>query len=179
MEPWSYRIQDFPMSLLALPFRRPMLAVGAVVPSTILGALAIQYAGYPPCHLCLLQRWPYYAMTALLFGYLALHREQWLRSIHRQVLFVFLAILLVSAGLGVFHAGVEFALWEGPRDCAGSLDATNIDNLLETLKQTKVVSCTKASFWVFGLSLSVWNAIISTGLAILVGNAAIRRQSPN
>jgi disulfide bond formation protein DsbB len=162
------------MPLLAFPFRRPMLVVGAVVPSTILGALAIQYAGFPPCHLCLLQRWPYYALCALLVGYSALHRKPWFNSVHRQVLSLFLAILLVSAGLGVFHAGVEFAWWEGPKDCSGSLDVSNIDNLLETLKQTKVVSCTKASFWVFGLSLSVWNAVISAGLALLVGNAAIR-----
>ncbi|MCS4090106.1 disulfide bond formation protein B [Rhizobium sp. BK176] len=162
------------MSFLSLPFRRPMLAVGVVVPSTILGALAIQYAGYSPCHLCLVQRWPYYCCCLLLAGYVALHRKPWFHSIHRPVLFAFLAILVVSAGLGVFHAGVEFAWWEGPKDCSGSLDASNIDNLLETLKRTKVVSCTKASFWVFGLSLSVWNAIISLGLAALVANAAIR-----
>ncbi|MBY3157201.1 disulfide bond formation protein B [Rhizobium laguerreae] len=162
------------MSLLALPFRCPLLVVAAVVPFTILAVFAIQYIGYPPCHLCLLQRLPWFAMAVLLFGHLAAHRMAWFRAIYRHVLFLFLAILLVSTGLGVFHAGVEFALWEGPKGCSGSLDTTNIDNLLETLKQTKVVSCTKASFWVFGLSLSVWNAIISVGLAVLVGNAAIR-----
>ncbi|MBY3432948.1 disulfide bond formation protein B [Rhizobium laguerreae] len=162
------------MSSLALPFSRPLLVVGAVVPSTIFAVFAIEYMGYPPCHLCLLQRLPWFAMAVLLLGYLAAQRMAWFNSIHRHVLFLSLAILLVSTGLGVFHAGVEFALWEGPKGCSGSLDTTNIDNLLETLKQTKVVSCTKASFWVFGLSLSVWNAIISAGLAVLVGNAAIR-----
>lgn len=165
------------MSLLSLPFRRPMLVVGAVVPSTILGALVIERMGYQPCHLCLLQRKPFYAMVFLLIVYLAVHHKPWFHSIYRHVLFVFLAILLVSAGLGVFHAGVEFLWWEGPKDCSGSLDASTIDNLLQTLKQTKVVSCTKASFWVFGLSLSVWNAIISAGLSVLVGTAAFRSAS--
>lgn len=166
------------MNILSYPFTHPVRTVGIVVPATILGALAIEKAGYPPCTLCLYQRVPYYVLCALLLAALPLAGSQSARRLRRPFLLLVLAVLLVSAALGVFHAGVEFALWEGPRGCSGALDSTNIDNLLESLKQTKVVSCTKASFWVFGLSLSVWNAIISMGLAALVGAAVFRKQDP-
>lgn len=166
------------MNILSYPFTHPVRTVGIVVPATILGALAIEKAGYPPCTLCLYQRVPYYVLCALLLAALPLAGSQSARRLRRPFLLLVLAVLLVSAALGVFHAGVEFALWEGPRGCSGALDSTNIDNLLESLKQTKVVSCTKASFWVVGLSLSVWNAIISMGLAALVGAAVFRKQDP-
>ncbi|MCV9964021.1 disulfide bond formation protein B [Pararhizobium sp. BT-229] len=164
------------MNILRYPFAHPLRTVGLVVPATILGALAIEKAGYPPCTLCLYQRVPYYVLCALLLTILPLADSPSARRLRRPFLLLVLAVLLVSAALGVFHAGVEFALWEGPHGCSGALDSTNIDNLLASLKETKVVSCTKASFWVFGLSLSVWNAIISTGLAALVGTAVLKKQ---
>lgn len=167
------------MNILRFPFAHPLMTVGLVVPATIIGALVIEKAGYPPCTLCLYQRIPYYALCALLLVVVPFAISRTARPLHRPLLILVLAILLVSAVLGIFHAGVEFALWEGPRGCSGALDSTNIDNLLASLKETKVVSCTKASFWVFGLSLSVWNAIISTGLAVIVGAAALRYQYSN
>ncbi|MCZ7861350.1 disulfide bond formation protein B [Agrobacterium salinitolerans] len=162
--------------LLRVPFAHPIKTVGLVVPATILGALAIEKAGYPPCTLCLYQRIPYYALCAILLAALLLANNGAAKRLRQPFLLLILAILVVSTGLGVFHAGVEFALWEGPKGCSGALDSSNIDNLLETLRQTKVVSCTKASFWVLGLSLSVWNAIISAGLAVVVAVAARRNQ---
>ncbi|MDW9481704.1 disulfide bond formation protein B [Sinorhizobium meliloti] len=163
--------------LLTLPFAHPVKVLGLVIPATILGAHAIERAGYPPCTLCLYQRIPYYVLVCvLLLAALPLADDATAKRFRRPFLILILAILLVSAGLGVFHAGVEFALWEGPRGCSGALDSSTIDNLLESLRKTKVVSCTKASFWVLGLSLSVWNAIISMGLAALVGVAALKNQ---
>lgn len=147
---------------------------GVVIPATIVGALLIEAAGYPPCTLCLYQRVPYYVLTCVL-AFLFLSRKTALYSrIERQFMLVILTTLLASAGLGGFHAGVEFGFWEGPKGCSGTLDSSNIEALLETLKQTKTVSCTKASFWIFGLSLSVWNAIISSALALVVAFGLIK-----
>jgi disulfide bond formation protein DsbB len=164
-------------SQFSLPFRHPLIAVGSVVPAVITGAIVIEAMGYPPCTLCLYQRVPYYVMTAALVGCFAARRQEWFEVRRRYVLLAFLAVLVVSMGLGMFHAGVEFALWEGPKGCSGTVDTTNMENLLETLRQTKVVSCTKASFWIFGLSLSVWNVVISAGLAVLVANGVFRTPS--
>lgn len=167
------------LKFLRFPFAHPVKTVGLVVPATILGAIAIEKAGYPPCTLCLYQRIPYYALCVILLASLLLANNNAARKLRQPFLLLILAILVVSTGLGVFHAGVEFALWEGPKGCSGALDSSNIDNLLETLRQTKVVSCAKASFWVFGLSLSVWNAIISAGLAVVVAIAAQIKHDAN
>lgn len=155
--------------LASIPFRHPMWTVALTMSGTIIGALAIESAGYPPCTLCLYQRVPYYALLLLfVLAWLALRFVPDLKRYTRVFSGVVLVALLISAGLGAFHAGVEFGWWEGPKGCSGSIDATSLDNLLESLKETKAVSCTKASFWIFGLSLSVWNAIVSTTLAAVM-----------
>jgi disulfide bond formation protein DsbB len=165
------------MDIIRLSVAHPLRTVGIVVPATILGALVIESAGYPPCTLCLYQRIPYYSLCVLLLGALLSSPYSGTRRLRFPFLLVVFAILVASAGLGIFHAGVEFALWDGPQGCSGVLDSSNIDNLLASIKDTKVVSCTKASFWVFGLSLSVWNAIISSSLAFLVGLAIVRNKN--
>jgi disulfide bond formation protein DsbB len=155
-----------------------LATVGAVVSITLLGAFAIEAAGYPPCTLCLYQRVPYFGLGLMLAITLPFFKRPWFAHIVRPLMLAVLSVLIVSAGLGIFHAGVEFALWDGPKGCSGTLDSSNIDNLLETLRRTKVVSCNKASFWVLGLSLSVWNAIISSALAAVVGSAALQSKTP-
>ena len=40
--------------------QKASLVIFAVASATIAGAWMFQFAGYDPCHLCLLQRWAYY-----------------------------------------------------------------------------------------------------------------------
>jgi disulfide bond formation protein DsbB len=154
----------------------PIKTVGLVSTATITTALAIERAGYPPCTLCLYQRVPYYALAGFFVASALVGRTGLAARLYRTSMFLILAILLVSACLGIFHAGVEFSLWDGPKGCSGNLDATNVSALLDSLRSTKAVSCTRASFWIFGLSLSVWNAIVSLGLAGFVGLCLIRNK---
>lgn len=111
-------------------------------------------------------------LTAAAFG-----RTNFAKRVYMPFLLLLVVILAVSAGLGVFHAGVEFSLWAGPSGCSGRLDSSSMESLLESLKHTKAVSCTTASFWIFGLSLSVWNAIVSVGLGGIVAMALHSRRS--
>jgi len=156
-----------------LDIRNALLAVAAVMAVTLAGAWIIELSGYPPCTLCLYQRKPYYLLAFAIPAYLAATRNPGPR-LDLFVAGATICILLVSAGLGIFHAGVEGGFWQGPAGCSGSLDASSVENLLETLRNTRPVSCTKASFWVFGMSLSVWNFIISLGLSGLVAAAVAR-----
>ena len=55
-------------------FRSSALAVGAFALLTIGGAWAFQIAGYPPCDLCYLQRYAYYAGIPLAAA-LAIRRQ--------------------------------------------------------------------------------------------------------
>ena len=45
--------------------RNAAFAIFIVALATIIGAWIFQFSGYDPCPLCLMQRWPYYAVIPL------------------------------------------------------------------------------------------------------------------
>ena len=74
-----------------------------------------------------------------------------------------------NAGLGAYHAGVEWKFWEGPRDCAGSglSDLGTAGGLLDKLKDIRVVRCDEIPWSFLGISLAGYNAIISFVLSLI------------
>jgi disulfide bond formation protein DsbB len=145
--------------------------IGAFV--VILTALAFEYiGGYAPCPLCLQQRYAYYVAIPGLFVALVL-----LTAHHTQAAAVLLLLLslifLGNAGLGVYHAGVEWKYWPGPDTCAGgSTLATSAGDLLKGMKTAKVIRCDDAAIRVAGLSMAGWNVISSFCLWITIQMAA-------
>jgi disulfide bond formation protein DsbB len=150
--------------------------------ATILGAWAFQLiGGYVPCKLCLEERWPYYIGVPLALIALATTFADvppWVR----RVLLALVAIAFAyGAWLGTYHAGAEWTWWPGPTDCGGGTQGASGQDLLNQLKNIRVVSCTDASFrfppvnW--GLSFAGWNAAISAVLAIVAAWGATRRQA--
>ena len=142
------------------------LAAGAII-----GAWAFEYAGYPPCPLCLMQRWAYYAGIPLLFAALALVSG----GNRRAAMWLFgLAALafLANAGLGTYHAGAEWKFWPGPETCAGGVQglSTNAGDLLKQIEATPVIRCDEPAIRILGLSLAGWNVITS----LLIFAAALR-----
>lgn len=127
----------------------------------IIAALAFEHlGGYAPCPLCLMQRYAYYAAIPALFVAMALVSEM-----PRLAGLIFLAVafaFLANAGLGVYHAGVEWKFWPGPDTCATAqaLPANPAD-LLSGLAETRVVRCDEAAWTLFGLSLAGWNVLAS------------------
>lgn len=147
-----------------------VLAVGA-----ILGALALEHiGGVKPCHLCLEQRYAYYAGAPLLFAALVLLSAGQRRA--AALLFALPALaFLANAGLGAYHAGVEWHFWPGPSSCTGTEAlTTSAGGLLEALATTHVVRCDEAAFRVFGVSLAGWNVAASLLIAALAARAALR-----
>ena len=158
----------------------PRLAAGLILviaAATVGTALAFEHAwGYRPCKLCLLQRWPYYvALPLALATVLASGR----RALSQVGLSLLALTFLVSAGLGTYHAGVEWGWWLGPSDCSGAAaaPAPGVGDFLRSLETVRVVSCTEAAWRLFGLSMAGWNALISLGLAALAGFAALAPDS--
>jgi disulfide bond formation protein DsbB len=152
------------------------LAIAAIGAATILGAYFFQYVlGLPPCPLCLEQRIPYYIAIPLAlvtaFG-ASLGAPAWRLRMGFALL---AAAMLVSAGLGVYHAGIEWKFWPGPTECSGALPPLggNID-LLKQVQTTAVVRCDEAAWRLFGLSLAGYNVLISAGLALFAGLFAVR-----
>lgn len=157
---------------LPLPTRLGLIAaLGSIV--LLGGAYWFQYfVGLAPCEMCLWQRYPH--MLAILFGLLTLPL---MRAERMAQLFAALAILalFVTAGIGVFHAGVEYHLWDGPQACSGRIP-TGLSNeeLKKILLGARMVRCDEAAWKLWGISMAGWNAILSGGLAVLLAAGLIR-----
>jgi len=83
-------------------------------------------------------------------------------------------IFVVSFGLGVFHAGVEWKLWAGPAGCGGRLTTTapSLEDFRKSLNTARVVLCDEAAMRILGLSFAGWNAVVSALIAGLFFSAA-------
>ncbi len=135
--------------------------VFAVTLATILGAWIFEYAGYAPCELCLKQRIAYYTVVPLsLLVALVGARNP---AILRYGLGLLGLIMLGSMVFGIYHAGVEWKLWQGPTACTGM--GTFAGGLPDLTK--KAVMCDQPAIRIFGLSLAGWNAVISAATSWL------------
>jgi disulfide bond formation protein DsbB len=147
------------------------LAVAAIAGLTLAGAWFFQLVlEILPCPLCLEQRYAYYVAVpvALLLALAAA------RGAPRLVLAAGLAVLalaaLGNAGLGAYHAGVEWGLWQGPTDCSGPIvDLGSAGSLLARLDTVKVVRCDEVQWRFLGLSLAGYNVLISLAMAAIAG----------
>jgi disulfide bond formation protein DsbB len=150
----------------------PALLLTAGMAVVILSALGFEHIGhYIPCALCLMQRWPYY--IGIPIGLLAVLSSAMNAppAVTRTLLLLAGLAMLVGAGMGVYHAGVEWKFWEGPATCATSANAisNNAADLLNDLDTQHGPSCTDATLRVLGLSFAGWNVITSlvlTGISL-------------
>lgn len=152
---------------LRLSGRFAAFAVAAVAAATVAGALVSQHVfGLVPCKLCLWQRQPYYWGIPLALLVAALPRNG---RAQRAGLFTLALVFAVSAGLGAYHAGVEWGWFAGPSDCGGGGGTApgGVGDFLKSLNSVRVVSCAEAAWRLLGLSLAGWNALVSLGLAVL------------
>jgi disulfide bond formation protein DsbB len=163
----AYRVIATSRSRLGLGFDQVGRTIAILSALALAAALGIEHiGGIAPCPLCLDQRIAYYAAIplGLLAFALAQGRMQWSRA----VLALLAAGFAVNAGLGVYHAGIEWGWWQGPTACAGAGSiATNPADLLKSLEQARVVRCDEAALRVFGLSLAGYSAMLSAALAIV------------
>ena len=154
---------------------RPIVATATIVAVggalTILGAWFFQYGlGLKPCPLCLEQRYPYYFAIPLAVLVLMGESVGSSRKVLIAALVAIAAGMLWNAGLGTYHAGIEWKLWEGPRDCSGTFDSLgSTGSLLEQLKTMSPVRCDEAAWRFLGISLAGYNALISLALAAVAG----------
>lgn len=126
-----------------------------------LGALWFQYIGeMAPCKMCYWQRYPHIA--AVVLGMLIL-------SGGPRILAAFGAIAaLTTAGIALYHTGVERAWWEGPTTCtSGPIGDLTTDELMAQIMAAPLVRCDEVAWEMLGLSMASWNGIASLGLAVI------------
>jgi disulfide bond formation protein DsbB len=138
-----------------------LAALGSL--ALLLGAFAFQAMGYAPCKLCLWQRWPHAAAAGI--GALVLLAGP-------VVLLGIAGVLsaLTTAGIAVYHTGVERGWWEGPSSCSGAgnaLQGLSGQELLSLDAPNTIVMCDEVAWAFAGLSMASWNALASFGLALL------------
>ncbi|MGB7287891.1 MAG: disulfide bond formation protein B [Salaquimonas sp.] len=147
--------------------------------AVILTVLGFQHiGGYIPCKLCLGQREPYYAAIpiaglAVMSAYFV-----WPACLTRGALAIAGLLMVYAVVLGVQHAGVEWAWWEGPSDC-GAVDGgimTNANDLLGSLTSIKPPSCNEAAGRFLGLSFAGWNVVVSMILAGIAFKGAFQAE---
>lgn len=126
----------------------------------ILAAWGFQYiGGYPPCKMCYWQRYPHFAAIAI--GGLALALKT------RIFAWLGAAALLTTAGIGVFHSGVERKLWEGPSSCTStSIGGLNTDELFDQIMSAPLVRCDEIPWQMLGFTMANLNALASLAFAL-------------
>ncbi|GJL87107.1 MAG: dihydroneopterin aldolase [Minwuia thermotolerans] len=143
--------------------RRPALAI--IVPPTIaLGTAMVAQHGFglAPCELCVWQRWPYVAAAALVVPAFLLPRAAVYWLLLAAVAFA------LSAGFGVFHAGVEQGLWRGLESCSAISTPDSLDALKAQVMGTQPARCDQIPFAFLGLSIAGWNAVFGALSAVLM-----------
>ena len=159
-----------PLSFIT-PQRIPALAF-AVSGGLLLGAYAFQYiGGLAPCQMCYWQRYVHFAVLAI--SALAMIANGISRQKTARLFTVLIALVfLVSAGMGLWHMGVEYKWWDGPKSCmatpGGGINPSDILSALDG--KAKMPSCTDAPWHLFGLSMAAYNMLISAlgaGLSLM------------
>jgi disulfide bond formation protein DsbB len=139
--------------------RLVLLAAGGSL-ALLLGAFLFQSLGYAPCKLCIWQRWPHGAAIAAGLLWLAL-RQTWLLPLGSLA-------ALATAGVGVYHTGVEQKWWQGPDTCsAGPIGGQSSADLLDQIMNAPLIRCDEVAWAFAGLSMASWNALLSFALALL------------
>ena len=132
--------------------------------ATIAGAWIFEYAGYPPCELCLKQRLAYYLAIPISLVMVLLYGQS--ATLQKNGMYVLALIMLASGIFGIYHSGVEWKFWAGPTECTGAFGG----GLPDLTK--KAVMCDQAAIRILGISLAGYNAIISAVLSIFAFSKA-------
>ena len=148
-----------------LPFftiPRLLLALAGFSAGMLGTALIGQYGfNLHPCHLCILQRYPYAAIIALgLFGFFAIKNSK----IQKYLLLACIVLLFVDGSIAFYHAGVELGIFPGPSGCTSSgKTGQTLEELRAEILGAPLVTCDQAMIHVLGLSMAAWNSIAAFG----------------
>ena len=134
------------------------------------GALVSQFGfGLHPCEMCYWQRWPHQAAIVLALLALLLNRND---KIMRALTLLAAIAIAVSGAIGIFHAGVEYGLWEGLTTCSTSHSGPIS---LDEIMAAPIIRCDVAQWRLLGIWLAGFNAIFSAAAAALVLTLLRRR----
>lgn len=140
----------------AIPF---FLLLGGAGP--LLFALFVQYAlKLPPCHYCILQRYPY--ALPLIAGVLAFLPA--LRQYRRLFLLIGMLGWLATTGIALWHVGIEQGLIVEQGGCSASALSGPSEAIRAQILHAPLVACNAVAASFLGISMAAWNAMGALGL---------------
>jgi disulfide bond formation protein DsbB len=160
-------IDRFTSFARAEPIGAAAAVVAALGAATLIGAWVFQYGfGLQPCPLCLEQRYAYYFAIPLAAMVMLGVSVGASRKVQLLALVAITVAMTWNAGLGVYHAGIEWHWWQGPQDCSGTIaNFGPAGGLLDRMQSERVIRCDEAAWRFLGLSLAGYNALVSAALA--------------
>jgi disulfide bond formation protein DsbB len=135
-------------------------------------ALISQYAFYyPPCHFCMLQRYPYALILLVLLPFsflgtaLGKAKRDWIRA---QGFFALLAWLMTAA-FAFYHVGIERGIVDYQGECVSHVEAdVSVGDLKAAITSAPLVSCEEPTWQFLGLSMAFWNGVTGLTLAAMM-----------
>ena len=136
-----------------------LVILGGVLPLAV--AVVAQYLLHlPPCHFCILQRWPY--GFVILCGIVSLLVPRGSLRWRLAVAFGILGFLATGL-LGLVHSGIESGFLKYTGGCVAS-DTVSIEAILAS----PIVACDAVMAQFAGLSMASWNVVYVVFALILV-----------
>ncbi|HNR75559.1 MAG TPA: disulfide bond formation protein B [Parvularculaceae bacterium] len=161
---------------------KSLIASASASGALLIGAHLFEHVGgLAPCALCLDQREAHWTGLALaVIGIVGAIALRWRRAAIATVGACAL-VYLVSAGLALYHAGVENHYWPGPATCSGGGPVdVGPGGLADILNQKPgAPSCSEAAWRFLGVSMAGYNLLISAGLfafCLIAAAAAVREE---
>jgi len=145
-------------------------AAAAVSALLLAGAFAFEIFGdYPPCPLCIAQRWAHVWIMMAGIGLGALFR--FVPALPGAVQRAGAGAMALPAGYSAWiagrHAGMEYGFWTIPCQSTDASGLT-IESMLEGLSRAQnVVLCDEAPWTLLGVSMAGYNTLISAALCVI------------
>jgi len=111
-----------------------------------------------PCHLCVWQRYPFFAIIAISSLFLVIFK-----TIRAKKLAIFLSMffLIINSAIALYHTGVEKKIFKIKESCISQLQENynSVEELKIAFLNEKSVRCDNPSFLLLTLSMATWNFI--------------------
>lgn len=143
-----------------------LLGLALCSAGVLAAAFVAQYAFHlHPCHLCILQRYPYAAVILVgLTGAAFVRRARPLTLL----LAICGGLLATGGGIAAYHTGVEQGIFPGPSSCTDSSGGDDsIEAMRRAILEAPLVACDQPQGEMLGLSLAAWNALIYSFLTLV------------
>jgi disulfide bond formation protein DsbB len=153
----------------------PWLATGAALAALCIAWLAQYGFGLAPCELCYWQRYGYWA--AIVLGVVAILQPAGTPR-RRMALSLLTLAFVTTAGIALFHVGVEQKWWEGTTACGGlSFEGMTPEEMEKAINEAPIVRCDVPAWTMFGISMAGYNLLYALALAAFVFRGALRSKA--